>query len=197
MVMQSIAPVAAVAAGSVLVGALATQQGAGRPPAAAPTAQPPIVATPAAHSADALAPVSFMAGRWIEVNPEGSREEHWSAPRGGTMLGMFRWDKADGSPNMLEILAISSEGGEVILRLHHFSPQLAVRGAGDKPMTLKLTEKGERMATFTPMANAEMLTRVVYHCPTPDRLKISVVLAAEPGEQAESLEFDLKREVLK
>ncbi len=176
----------ALAAGAAAAVTFATQPG-GQSPAAASGAA-------VAKAADPLAPVAFLAGRWIEMNAEGGREEHWSAPRGGTMMGMFRWDKADGSPNMLEILAISSESGEVVLRLHHLSKELVVHGAGDKPMTLKLSDKGDRMATFVPMANAEMLTRVVYHCPTPDRLKIRVVLAAEAGAEPRPLEFDLKRE---
>ena len=190
MLGQSLALVAAVAAGSMLVGAFAPQQqGASKQPAA-PVAPVPSVAPAVANKpADALAPVAFMSGRWIEMNAEGNREEHWSTPRAGTMLGMFRWDSASGSAKMLEILAITSEGEDVVLRLHHFSPTLAVSGEGDKPMTLKLTEKGERKAVFTPTANADMLTKVVYHCPEPNRLRVSVVLA-EGG----SLEFDLKRE---
>lgn len=192
MLSQVTALAVTLAAGSVLWVSLAAQ-----PTPTSPAAGSPASSKPESQAPDALAPVAFLSGRWVEMNAEGSREEHWSSPRGGTMLGMFRWDKADGSPNMLEILAITSEGGDLVLRLHHFSPKLEVRGDGAKPMTLKLTAKGERMATFTPTANAEMLTKVVYQCPTPDRLKISVVLAAEPGAQAESLEFDLKREVLK
>ena len=39
-----------------------------------------------------------------------------------------------------------------------------------------------------------MLSRIVYHCPQPDRLKISVVMATEAGQPPESLEFDLTRE---
>ncbi len=186
MLGQTFALVVAVAAGSLLVSTLAQPQVAPKQPAAPSAASP---APASAKPADSLAPLAFMVGRWIEMNAAGNREEHWSAPRAGTMLGMFRWDQASGSPNMLEILAITSEGEDVVLRLHHFSPTLAVRGEGDKPMTLKLTEKGERRAVFTPTANADMLTRVVYHCPDPDRLRISVVLT-EGG----SLEFDLKRE---
>jgi hypothetical protein len=186
MLMQAITLAALLAAGA---GLAATMQDGAKPPVA------PGGATPAAAvAADALAPVAFLSGRWVEVNAKGNREEHWSSPRGGTMMGMFRWDKADRTPNILEILSISAEGADCVLRLHHFSAKLEVHGEGDKPMTFKLSEKGERKAVFTPTANAEMLSRIVYHCPEPDRLKISVVMATEAGEPPESLEFDMTRE---
>jgi hypothetical protein len=193
MLAHSLAVVLALTAGTAAVATLAIQP-AGKAPATQPAAAPTTPAVVAAKVADPLASVAFLAGRWIEMNAEGNREEHWSAPRAGTMMGMFRWDKPDGTPNMLEILAINSEGDDVVMRLHHLSKTLQIHGECDKPMTFKLSEKGERRAVFTPTANAEMLSKVVYHCPEPDRLKISVVMATEAGAPPESLEFDLKRE---
>lgn len=189
MLGHTFALVGALAAGSVIAAAATLHQGAApaQPAAAGPTAE--------ARAADAMASVAFLAGRWVRVGAEGATEEHWSAPRGGAMMGMFRWDRPDGSPVMFEILTITAEGQDVVLRLRHYSPKLVAKEDKDKPMTLKLTERGERKAVFAAAEKASMLSRIVYHCPTADELNISVQFAPdENGEQNDPLEFALKRE---
>lgn len=181
-----------VAAGSMLAAAALPQQ-------SSPTAAPakPAAAGPKseAQPADALAPVAFLAGRWVHIDAEGATEEHWSAPRGGAMMGMFRWDRPDGAPVMFEILTITAEGEDIILRLRHYSPKLVAKEEKDKAMTLRLAEKGERRIVFAAAENAGSLSKIVYHCPTADDLHIGVQFApGENGEQREPLEFALKRE---
>ena len=51
---------------------------------AAPPAAPP------ADAAAALARLSWMVGGWASQDGAASSEEHWIAPRGGTMLGVHR-----------------------------------------------------------------------------------------------------------
>lgn len=168
----------------VLVFALAGGQGAAQP-AAIPSV---------AKSPDPLDTVAFLAGRWVHVDEDGATEEHWSAPRGGAMMGMFRWDRPDGRPVMFEILTITSEGEDLLLRLRHYSPRLVAKEDKDKPMTLKLSEHGERRAVFSAHEHAADLSRIVYHCPTADTLRITVEFAANDGEERDPLQFELKRE---
>jgi hypothetical protein len=47
-------------------------------------------ATPPADAANQLAALSWMAGGWAHHDAGGLTEEHWLAPRGGTMLGVHR-----------------------------------------------------------------------------------------------------------
>lgn len=158
-------------------------------------ATPPAAAAPsAARAPEGIQRVSFLAGRWVKIDSEGGTEEHWSSPRGGAMMGMFRWDRPDGKPVMFEILTITSEGEDLLLRLRHYSPKLAAKEDKDKPMTLKLSEHGERRAVFAAHEHAGDLSRIVYHCPTADTLKITVEFAAKDGEEREPLEFELTRE---
>jgi len=185
MMGRTLAIVGLIAAGSLVSATFVPRQSTDKPPEPAPATKP----------ADLLAPVAFLAGRWVHVDASGATEEHWSAPRGGAMMGMFRWDRPDGSPVMFELLTMTSEGPDVLLRLRHYSPKLVAKEEKDKAMTLKLTEKSERKLVFTAAENAAMLSRIVYHCPTADELKISVQFApGENGEQNDPLEFALKRE---
>ncbi|MBX3408144.1 MAG: hypothetical protein KF869_15435 [Phycisphaeraceae bacterium] len=168
----------------VMVFALAGGQGAAQP-----------VAIPSgAKAPDPLDPVAYLAGRWVKVDQSGAAEEHWSSPRGGAMMGMFRLDRRDGSPVLFEILTITAEGDDLLLRLRHYSPRLVAKEDKDKPMTLKLSEHGERRVVFSAHEHAADLSRIVYHCPTADTLKITVEFAANDGEVRDPLEFELKRE---
>jgi hypothetical protein len=190
MLGHTLSLVGIIAAGSIFA-ATASMQAGGKQPAAAPTAPPPIVAA----AENPLASVAFLAGRWLHVDGEGATEEHWSAPRGGAMMGMFRWDQPDGSPVMFEILTITSEGADTVLRLRHYSPKLVAKEDKDKAMTLKLAEHGPRKVVFAAAENGGMLSKIVYHCPTADELNISVQFApGENGEAREPLEFVLRRE---
>ena len=137
MLGHTFAIVGLIAAGSVLAAAVFPQQSSApaspdKPAAAGPSTQ--------AQPADAMASVAFLAGRWVYIDAEGSTEEHWSAPRGGAMMGMFRWDRPDHSLAMFEILTITAEGQDIILRLRHYSPKLVAKEDRDKAMTLKLIE---------------------------------------------------------
>jgi hypothetical protein len=156
-------------------------------------AEPP--AAPADVKADPLARLAFLAGQWSSDSPKGYVEEHWSAPRGPSIMGMFRWCKPapDSSPTMFELLAITAEGDDVLLRLRHFSPALSAKEEKDAPMTLKLqpSAAGEpaNKAVFLAHANAGKLTAITYERTPKDRLLIEVAFTAE--SKREPLKFDL------
>ena len=50
----------------------------------------PATSRPAAKAPAPIESLSWMAGCWQRPRPDGLIEEHWMAPRGGTMLGMSR-----------------------------------------------------------------------------------------------------------
>jgi hypothetical protein len=69
-----------------------------------------------------IADIAWMAGRWTGEGLGGVAEETWSAPAGGTMLGMFRLVR-EGQPVFYEIMTFREEGGSLMLRLKHFTPE--------------------------------------------------------------------------
>lgn len=67
--------------------------------------------------------LSWFEGRWVGEETDELIEEHWSAPRAGTLMGMFRFIRA-GEPRFYEFMTIGIEGQEVVLRIKHFHPGL-------------------------------------------------------------------------
>lgn len=156
-----------------------------QPSGAAPSATPA-----AAALGHALADCAFLAGAWKGSIGEDRAEEHWSAPDGASILGMFRWINADGTPSMFEVLTITEEEGSVLLRLRHFDAKLQPWASETVPTTLKLAEASAGKVVFRAVESEKKLAAVTYHCPTPDELRILVQF---PGEGREPLNFTMKR----
>lgn len=151
----------------------------------------PSATTPSRSQAPALGDCAFLAGAWKGSIGEDRAEEHWSAPDGTSILGMFRWVNADGTPGVFEILTITQEEGGVVLRLRHMDAKLQPWPSETVPMTLKLAEATSGKAVFRAVEAEKKLAAVTYHCPTPDALHILVEFAGE--KPREPLDFRLKR----
>lgn len=133
--------------------------------------------------------VAFLAGAWAGPMGADHVEEHWTAPRGTSVLGMFRWVRADGAPIVFEILTITKEGDDVLLRLRHLDAKLQPWPSEVTPVTLRLAEASDRRAVFRAIEDEKKLTAVTYECPTPDELRILV----EFQNGREPLRFRLDR----
>lgn len=66
------------------------------------------LAAPAAR-AGAIDSLAFMAGSWAGGGAENRQEEHWTAPRGGMMVGMHR-DLRAGRAKSFEFFRIEERG---------------------------------------------------------------------------------------
>lgn len=89
-----------------------------------------------------------LAGSWYGHVGEDLIDEHWSAPAGGVMIGIFRWLK-QGRLYMYEFLAIDPEAsGGLVLRLKHFHDGLVAREGRSLVRAFPLVELGSRQATF-------------------------------------------------
>lgn len=119
-------------------------------------------------SSTELVPLAFMAGRWVEVSPNGTiQEEHWMAPRGKSMMAMFRRVLGNGEPVFHELVSVTAEPEGVLLRLRHFHAKLEARGAESEIMVLKLAQSGqgpdgELLARFDAVDNTRGVTSVTY-----------------------------------
>lgn len=145
----------------------------------------PEAATPAAATVESLA---FLAGAWVGEMGGGHVEEHWTGPKGGTIQGMFRWINADGSVALLELLAISSEAGGVVMRLRHFDGELTPWASEKTPTKVALAECSAGKAVFKGEPGAA-LARIVYER-AGEELKITVSFS----DGREPLGFSLKRQ---
>ena len=147
-------------------------------PVRAGAAPPPIPAT--------LADVAFMAGHWVGGDPGDLSEEVWSAPEGDSMVGMWRY-VAKGRARIFEILTLTTEGPNVVLRIRHFDPKLVAREEKDKAVELPLVAKGPREAVFEgPEYDAKGTVRLTYR---QDGDSLTAVLEKAGGKQ----EFRFRR----
>jgi hypothetical protein len=103
--------------------------------------------------------VSWLVGRW--QSPAGERvlsEEHWSAPAGGAMMGMFRL-VSGGKPGVYESLLLEEEADGIWMRLRHFQPQMVARE--QEPIKLKLTSSANEKLVFENPDNSQP-KRIIY-----------------------------------
>jgi hypothetical protein len=123
-------------------------------PARIGAAPPPVPAT--------LADVAFLAGHWVGGEAGDLSEEVWSAPEGDSMMGMWRY-VAKGRTRIFEILTLTAEGPNVVLRIRHFDPKLVAREEKDRAVELPLVAKGPREAAFEgPEHNVKGAVRLTY-----------------------------------
>lgn len=93
------------------------------------------------------ADLSWMAGQWRGLRGEEEIEEHWSEPRGGAMMGMFRWLR-DGRVWFFEFLTLEQQGECVLMRIKHYYPGLIGWEEKDSSVEFLLVQLGEREAVF-------------------------------------------------
>jgi hypothetical protein len=97
--------------------ASAQQEPAGRAPEIAPPPSP----HPAARSK--LLDFGWLEGHWQGVWGPRIVEQDWMAPKGGTMLGMFRAVEND-KTLVMELFALVETPEKIELRFRHFTPSL-------------------------------------------------------------------------
>lgn len=151
----------------------------------------PMAGTPA-EADDPLAPLAFLAGTWQGTMGENDFvEEVWSEANGSGMMGMFRWLNPQGRPRMYEILTLSSEGEDVLLRLRHFTAEMVAWEERQSPVVLKMNETDDRRAAFVNVDEQAALERIVFFAADDDGLGIDVLFRAESGRS--DLKFEMKR----
>lgn len=81
------------------------------------------------RSSSSIDDLAFMSGCWEMNDANGTVEEHWMTPRGGTMLGMSRTVRA-GRAVAHEALRIEEEGDDLV---YHAAP------SGQSPAAFRAT----------------------------------------------------------
>lgn len=83
---------------------------------------PPVSGQPARDTA--LAPLSFLSGRWVSEEHAEVQEENWSPVIGNSMMGSFRVVQ-NGKPVFYEFWAVEVDDNRPVLKMKHFNSGLA------------------------------------------------------------------------
>lgn len=146
---------------------------AGAPPAAATEPAPAL----SAAKADSLA---WLAGAWSGTHGGLEMEETWTAPKGGTLLGVHR-DVKGGKTVSFEFLRIAESTNGLV---YHASP-------GGKPSTpFTLVESGPTRAVFQNLEH-DYPKRILYW--TDDKGALHARVEGAPGGKAPAMEWTWKK----
>lgn len=117
-----------------------------------------VAAEPSPHAS--IQDMAWLEGRWCDADATRISEENWSAPRNGTMLGMYR-HLIDGRPVFYELLTLVEENDSLVLRLKHFHPDLRGWEERDESTQMRLVARiaGDLYfdgLTFSPQATGSL-----------------------------------------
>lgn len=132
-----------------------------------------LLALGAPAAADGLEALSFLAGAWSGESGDLRMEEVWTAPAGGTLLGLHR-DVARGRTVSWEFLRIDEKDGAIT---YWASP----RGAAPTPF--RLVESGANRAVFENQEH-DFPQRILYWLDAEGRLRARIEGPADGKEKA-------------
>lgn len=144
--------------------------------------------------ADSLKPLAFMAGQWVAVNPNKSvNREHWMAPMGSAMTGMFQQMRRDGLPTFYEMTTIVAEKDGVKLYHRHVHRKLELDDRRAEVDVFSLQSVRDGVAVFTPDKDVEGgIKTMTYRADGPDRLVQELVF--KPGSKEKDFSTVYTRE---
>jgi hypothetical protein len=117
--------------------------------------------SPVPQKTPGLERLSWLAGQWRSQQGGVVSEEHWSAPAGDCIMGMFRQVK-EGRMQFAELILIEQEGDDAVMRLKHFGPGLRDLDGG-RSYEFRLTRAGDSEAVFEhPQESFQGHRRLVY-----------------------------------
>ncbi len=124
--------------------------------------------------------LSWLAGQWLRVEDDSRAEEHWMAPSGDSMVGMFRLQNETGETVFVELLTIVRSGEHLALRIRHMTPELGIwESEKDGPVVYTLASITPDKAVF---ANpADDVRELIFEKLGPKQMRIRLVFA-EPGK---------------
>ena len=118
--------------------------------------------------------LGWIAGAWTGTLGDRTIEQHWSAPKAGSLVAMYRSIR-DCRPTLYELLAIEQDGAAVVLRIKHFAPGpgLVSQEAKDQSIDHRLVRLEDRLAVFEGTAPGTPV-RITFTSPDPSTLTIVV-----------------------
>ncbi len=136
-----------------------------------------------------LAGLAWLVGTWRGEEAGAVSEERWSEALAETMVGTFR-EVTDGKLQLYEFMVLEAEDEHVVLRLRHFNPGLVPwPSERDGPLTMRMTERGEKKAVFEDPARG--FPRTITYSVADDVL--TVHLEGRSGDKPMSMDVRMKR----
>jgi len=89
--------------------------------------------------------LAWMTGHYKGATGNGSLEENWAQPDGGSIASLVR-STSGGATNMIELIVIEEDGDSLTLRLKQWDPGMTPRAEGFQVM--ELIEIGENRVVF-------------------------------------------------
>ena len=142
---------------------------------------------PASSKAHTLADLEFISGHWTGEMDGGTTDEHWSAPSGDNMMGVFRYVKG-GKAVFYEMLLIEMTATGPVLRLKHFNPGLIGWEEQTQVYSYALVDVARHKAVFE---SPEKTTRMTFQRTSPD-LMVVVLERMKEGKMT-AQEFKYRR----
>lgn len=91
--------------------------------------------------------LAWLAGSWRGVADSTRLEEHWSAPAGDCMMGMFRAVRA-GHVRAYQFMSLEQDPEGVLLRVKRFDPGLVGKEDRDRSVVFRLARATWHEAVF-------------------------------------------------
>ena len=89
--------------------------------------------------------LAWMTGHYKGNTGNGSLEENWAEPEGGSIASLVR-STGSGATTMIELIVIEEEGNSLTLRLKQWDPGMKPRANGFQVM--ELVEIGDKKVVF-------------------------------------------------
>lgn len=117
--------------------------------------------------------LAWMQGAWKGNGLGGTVEEHWSAPAGGSLIGMFRLVQRETTSFTQYMMIESGADGRVVLRFQHYNPGFE---AWEKtgPLRFDLKESSAGQAVFESPDPKQTPARLVYSARGPKAMAVVI-----------------------
>jgi hypothetical protein len=130
-----------------------------------------------------LADLSFISGKWQGSIGTSTIEEHWMAPSGDNMLGMYRIMK-DGKGTMYELCIIEQTPNGPVLKIKHFNPGLVGWEDKTESATFGLIAFEKNKATFEIL---DKQSKLIFHRASAGELIVTLDKAGKDGKRPASV----------
>jgi hypothetical protein len=133
-----------------------------------------------------IASMAWLTGYWSGEGYGGQVETMMGPPKGGVMLGYFRFIKADGKPGFYEMCAIEEYEGSLRFVIKHFHPNWIGWEEKDYAMQARLKRQSKDETVF-----ANMIIRRKGR----DALEMELLIASKDGTSRKEI-LRLRRQPL-
>ncbi len=124
---------------------------------------------------------AWLEGSWVGDGFGGTSEEVWSAPSAdGTMMGVYRHHKGDGSLHFYEFLTLDSRG----MHVKHFTPELTAWEEKEDYHTFEMISADD---------NTIEMKGLIFELINPDEMRIELKMQDSEGNISTEI-FNMRRQ---